>query len=292
RAGAAAQEVAAVFGYPGVDIVLQVDGAGDRAAVGAIGFGAPLVMDGGECAGPPRLKPLGVVVAQGRRAEGQTVGLIPARALAAGEFGFVEAFGRVHVHFAERAGVVTGCLQTLHEGDFPRGQPRRVVDHIFHVFDAVLVGVAPGLATGAAGDADGIGDVGAGEVDAGRGQLIQVGRGDVRVAVDAQRVIALLVGGNEQDIGTGRHAASPLYFLYYISSIHGRANASDGHCVRADQDVDVGCYTDRLIFMRRGRGLGDGGEHGLGDLVERRLSADAAFDLAQHQAANGLPPVV
>ena len=110
-------------------------------------------------------------------------------------------FPDFEVGLAEEGGGVADVMQGVtQDGD------------VFAEVDFVLENLVPALAAagdhaGAGGHADGSAGVGAAEADAAGGQRVEVGRADGGVASAAEGVPALLVGGDEEEVGWLGHGA-------------------------------------------------------------------------------------
>lgn len=132
-------------------------------------------------------------------------GVVPA-----GQFGAVEAVvGRgaavSGVPLAEQAAVVAVFAQRPGEGELVLGEVLQVADVAFVVGEELVPeGCLAGQQAGAGRGADGGGGVPAVEAGSRGGQFVERGGVGQRVAVGAERVGAVLVGHEEEDVLPGR----------------------------------------------------------------------------------------
>ena len=104
-------------------------------------------------------------------------------------------FPDFEVGFAEEGGGVADFVEGVAEDGDVLGE----VDFVFE--DLVPALAAAGDHGGAGGHADGGAGVGAGEADAAGGKGVEMGGADGGVAGAAEGVPALLVGGDEEEVG-------------------------------------------------------------------------------------------
>ena len=146
----------------------------------------------------------------GKAADPGAVGIFVGAGLV-GDFQVVEAVGRVmgtviavgvglEMEFAYVGGAVAVGGEEAGQGDGIFGHGHA------HVGDAEGGGILAGEKAKAAGHADGVLDEAAVEVDALDCQSVEVGCVDVGVAVDAEAVPALLVGVDDEEVGTAHGA--------------------------------------------------------------------------------------
>ena len=146
----------------------------------------------------------------GKAADPGAVGIFVGAGLV-GDFQVVEAVGRVmgtviavgvglEMEFADVGGAVAVGCEEAGQGDGIFGHGHA------HVGDAEGGGILPGEEAEAAGHAYGILHEAAVEVDALVCQSVEVGRVDVGIAVDAEAVPALLVGVDDEEVGTAHGA--------------------------------------------------------------------------------------
>ena len=111
-------------------------------------------------------------------------------------------FPDLEVGFAEEGGGVAGFVEGVAEDGDVLGE----VDFVLE--DLVAALAAAGDHAGAGGHADGGGGVGAGEADAAGGKGVEMGGANGGVAGAAEGVPALLVGGDEKEVGGLGHGNS------------------------------------------------------------------------------------
>ncbi len=110
-----------------------------------------------------------------------------------------------------------GVLQVRVQGKAAGGEPVL----------AVRVGVETGEHGAARGAAGGLCDVGNVELDAARGEGVELGRFDNGVAV-ATELKAEVVGGDEQDVGPSGRSFRTLWFLSVDSTLHQEERCDKG----------------------------------------------------------------
>ena len=206
--GWALDEVHGVVADPCVDMVLRREREGEGGARGLVLGRAAHLVDALVAAGHALLEPLGVLRPERAGAYGQAGALRPTRALPAGDLHGIEAAVGHHVDLAEARRVVARRAQPLVDGQLMLRQPGRGVDDRLHVGHGVLVRVAAGLQAGPRGDADGVLDVAPAKQRSPRGEGVDVRCATYAWADTGERVEALLVGGDKQDVGPGHGSPS------------------------------------------------------------------------------------
>jgi hypothetical protein len=188
-----------LFDRAGGEVVLEgrldrlVEPCGEQVARVAVGCGAAHVIGDPVRRQPPFLQ-VGQVV-------GVVDGVVPAGQVRPVESVRGGVAVRAPVPLADQAQLVAALPQGAREGERVLAQVLQIPHVAFVVGQQpVAEGRLPREEAGPCRGADGGGRVGAVEARAGRGQPVEVGGGDMRVAVAAQGVDAMLVGHQEQQI--------------------------------------------------------------------------------------------
>ena len=180
-----------------------------------------------------------LLVAVGQAALGQISEVVVAHGIAAvrvDEVAVADVFKALAIPSSHHVGLADqGRLVAVHPKDVAQVLVLRLrIGKVVVAEEAMGVHVLAGHETGPRGRADRVVGVGVGEVDARRGDAIEVGRLHVRVAPVAGAVRVVLIAHQPEDVGSGFHRVSLKKRISQSQSLDECTHISFGLCQLSD----------------------------------------------------------